>query len=275
MKKISKKQIGQIFRTAFGILCVGVMFCLALVFPGYYYQHYDNNTLNQVTYTDINVNTYEASYDSFGEKLRAIARVFSEKKGLQAVRMDEIGFEMSPADLTKIVNKELKKLNEYHVLDHVVKLKRKHMILYERYILYGQSGEENFKGISFWKLVYNNKKRKMTFYLDEEFQKIYFLEYVQKDAKESKGGKQYTGVTTYDMYGEKTQMFYNWWDGIVDYYGLSYQDKKLEFLSFEEEMMGEIVFDKRYTLNLHNVQSYDEEGPVWRMGLLMEKMIQF
>lgn len=275
MKKISKKQIGQIFRTAFGILCVGVMFCLALVFPGYYYQHYDNNTLNQVTYTDINVNTYEASYDSFGEKLRAIARVFSEKKGLQAVRMDEIGFEMSPADLTKIVNKELKKLNEYHVLDHVVKLKRKHMILYERYILYGQSGEENFKGISFWKLVYNNKKRKMTFYLDEEFQKIYFLEYVQKDAKESKGGKQYTGVATYDMYGEKTQMFYNWWDGIVDYYGLSYQDKKLEFLSFEEEMMGEIVFDKRYTLNLHNVQSYDEEGPVWRMGLLMEKMIQF
>lgn len=275
MKKISKKQIGQIFRTAFGILCVGVMFCLALVFPGYYYQHYDNNTLNQVTYTDINVNTYEASYDSFGEKLRAIARVFSEKKGLQAVRMDEIGFEMSPADLTKIVNKELKKLNEYHVLDHVVKLKRKHMILYERYILYGQSGEENFKGISFWKLVYNNKKRKMTFYLDEEFQKIYFLKYVQKDAKESKGGKQYTEVTTYDMYGEKTQMFYNWWDGIVDYYGLSYQDKKLEFLSFEEEMMGEIVFDKRYTLYLHNVQSYDEEGPVWRMGLLMEKMIQF
>lgn len=275
MKKVNKQQIGQVFRTAFGILCVGVMFCLALVFPGYYYQHYDNNTLNQVTYTDINVNTYEASYDSFGEKLRAIARVFSEKKGLQAVRMDEIGFEMSRADLTKIVNKELKKLNEYRVLDHVVKLKEKHMILYERYILYGQSGEENFKGISFWKLVYNNKKRKMTFYLDEEFQKIYFLEYVQKVSKESKKGEQYTGATIYDMYGEKTHMFYNWWDGIVDYYGLSYQDKKLEFLSYEEKMMGEIVFDGRYTLYLYNDQSYDEEGPVLKMGLLMEKMIQF
>lgn len=275
MKKVSKKQIGQVFRTAFGIMCVGVMFCLALVFPGYYYQHYDNNTLNQVTYTDINVNTYEASYDSFGEKLRAIARVFSEKKGLQAVRMDEIGFEMSRADLTKIVNKELKKLNEYHVLDHVVKLKKKHMILYERYILYGQSGEENFKGISFWKLVYNNKKRKMTFYLDEEFQKIYYLEYVKKDSKESKKSGQDTEAAIYDMYGEKTHMFYNWWDGIVDYYGLSYQDKKLEFLSYEEKMMGEIVFDGRYTLYLHNDQFYDEEGPVWKMGLPMEKMIQF
>lgn len=278
MKRINKKKIGQMLCTILGILCVGAMFCLALVFPGYYYEHYDKNTLNQVTYTDINVNTYEASYDSFGEKLRAIARVFSEKKGLQAVRMDEIGFEMSRADLTKIVNQELKKLKEHHVLDRSIQFKKKHLILYERYILYGQSGAENFKGISFWKLVFENKKRKMTFYLDEEFQKIYNLEHVQKDSIEDKSMKydKVSQAKSYDEYDKRAAGFYSWWDGMIAYYDFSYRETKLEFLSSEENFTGQIIFDEKYVLFLHNLVYYNEEGnQTWQMGLLMQKMIQF
>lgn len=279
MKRISKKKAGQLFCTALGILCVGAIFCLALIFPGYYYHHYDKNTLNRLTYTDINVNTYETSYDSFGEKLNAIARVFTEKRGLQAVRMDEIGFEMSRTDLTKIVNQELKELKACDVLANTIKFKKKHLLLYERYTLYGQSGEENFKGISFWKLVYENKKRKMTLYLDEEYQKIYYLELVQKEFVRDDGGMGgYSQVAgkTYDAYAVRDSGFYNWWDGIIRYYGFSFRDTKLEFLSSDEDFTGQIIFDARYSLMLHDMLNYDEDGNVvWKMGLLMEKMIQF
>lgn len=282
MKRTNRKQIGQLCRTALGILCVGAVFCLALVFPGYYYEHYDKNTLNQVTYMDIQVNTYEVSYESFGEKLYAIARAFSEKKGLRAVRMDEIGIEMSQTDLTKIVNQELKKLNECNVMDRSIQFKKKHMILYERYILYGQNSEENFKGISIWKLVYENKKRKMTFYLDEEFQKMYYLEHVQKMPENESSGsyskKNYSKEIYSQTDGYETRMskFYNWWDGMIRYYDLSYQDNKLEFVSSDEDFTGEILFDGEYALFLYDLLSYDEDAnQVWKMGLLMEKMIQF
>ena len=64
MWKNNKNQIKQLLKTALAILCVGALFWLALVFPRYYYEHYDDNTLNRVTFTDIDVSTYEASYDS-------------------------------------------------------------------------------------------------------------------------------------------------------------------------------------------------------------------
>ena len=76
MWKNNKNQIKQLLKTALAILCVGALFWLALVFPRYYYEHYDDNTLNRVTFTDIDVSTYEASYDSFIEKLHALARAY-------------------------------------------------------------------------------------------------------------------------------------------------------------------------------------------------------
>lgn len=158
MWKNNKNRIKQLLKTALAILCVGALFWLALVFPRYYYEHYDNNTLNRITFTDIHVSTYEASYDSFTEKLHALARGFSEEKGMRAVQVNEPDFEMSRTELTKITNEELKKLRDKEVLNMDIRFKKKHLVLYERYVLYQMSENDSFKGISGWKLVYENKK---------------------------------------------------------------------------------------------------------------------
>ena len=44
MWKNNRNQIKQLLKTALAMLCVGALFWLALVFPRYYYEHYDNNT---------------------------------------------------------------------------------------------------------------------------------------------------------------------------------------------------------------------------------------
>ena len=55
-------------------MCVFVLFAAAMWFPGYYSRLYDERTLDQAVFTDINMSTYETSYDCFMRKLYAIAK---------------------------------------------------------------------------------------------------------------------------------------------------------------------------------------------------------
>lgn len=267
MQKENKKRIWQMVKTALGILCVGALFCLALVFPRYYYQHYDNSTLNQVTFTDIDVRTYETSYDSFIEKLHALARVFSDHEDLlQAVQVNELGSEMSRSELTKIANRELKKLKECNEIDDNMSFKKKNLILHERYVVYQASQKDNFKGISIWKLVYENKKRKLTLYLDEEYHKIYYLRHESKEVTKD------TTVAYQKGYDDSS----NWWDTMIQYYGFSYQNESIYFnVPQEYERSGDIVFEDKYSIVLFCYQSFDENGRyILKMGIPMDKMIQ-
>lgn len=268
----NKNRIKQLLKTSLAILCVGALFWLALVFPRYYYEHYDNNTLNRVTFTDINVNTFEASYDSFIEKLHALARGFSEEKELRAVQVDEPGFEMSRTELTKITNEELKKFRDKKGVNMDIRVKKKNLVLYERYVLYQVSEGDTFKGISGWKLVYENKKRKLTLFLDEEYHKIYYLENQNKEVTEFDSSS--SAVGQYDDYGEQ-KAFAMWWNVMIRYYGISFEDENIRIEPIDYQKMGNIIFDERYAITLFYRKGYDKYGrEVLEMGIPIDKVIQ-
>ena len=271
MWKNNRNQIKQLLKTALAMLCVGALFWLALVFPRYYYEHYDNNTLNRVTFTDIHVSTYEASYDSFIEKLPALAQGFSES-GMRAVQVDEPGFEMSRTELTKITNEELKKFTNKEGLNIMdISVKKKDLVLYERYVLYQMSENDSFKGISGWQLVYENKKRKLTLSLDEEYHKIYYLENQSKEVTKYDS----SSITRmYGIYGEE-KAFMLWWDIMMHYYGLSYEDDNIRIDLMQYQKTGRIIFDERYEITLFCHMRYDKLGrEVMQMGIPINKVIQ-
>lgn len=93
--------------TAIGVMCVVVLFAAAMWFPGYYSRLYDERTLDQAVFTDINMSTYETSYDCFMRKLYAIAKAWNQGT-LSAVRTDELELSMDKGQLAKIARKEMK-----------------------------------------------------------------------------------------------------------------------------------------------------------------------
>lgn len=278
MNIFHKRKLRQMYMTAIGIFCVALLFVLALIFPKYYYQHYDNDMLNRVTYTDSHVDTFEVSYDSFVEKLHVITKMFHTKGEMQAVRVSELGAGMNKASLTKIANQELSKLRKQNVLVSEVKLKRlkkKELVSYERYVFCGS--------VSCWRLVYENDNRRVILYLDEEYHKIYYLE---KSVVNSSGNNTVSSVDVpvagYDAggYGGSYKgyepLYYNWWEGMLRYYNFSYQDDNICLSKVESEMQGYIIFENSYELLLYNYLITDVYGNrTWRVGIPIEEMLQF
>lgn len=286
MRKEYKSRIRQTVYTVLGILFVGVLFFVARIVPEYYCRIYDKSTLDKVSSIDINVNTFETSYESFIEKIYALARANAGKNGLRAVRMNEIGIEMDRSELTEIANAELAKLSENKVLSKKIKLKEKQMSLCERYTIYETNEADSLQGISCCKLGYESKNRSVTMYLDEEYHKIYYLEVQNRKNTDEDGiyekpfakvGNNQSGQS--DIVGEKLQnLFLAWWNGVVYYYDLVYSSDEVPYVAWpeEEELCGVVEFDEKYRLNLYASCKYDEYGnEIWQMGIPMEKMIQF
>lgn len=293
-KNRDRGRFRQRLHTAMGIACVLVLFAAALVFPMYYGRIYDKNTLNRISYADVSVSTYEASYDSFASKLYALAKAGGgEGQSLRAVRAKELDYGMSREELTRIVNEELQKLNENKVLDAQIKPKKKRMTLCERYTIYAVKETDGMKGINCWKLVYENKKRTITVYLDEEYHKIYFMKIAYRDIydKASKQAAVYSGVNYYDAgqkgisYEKKAVKMGNYssategvspvlaLDGLLMYYDLYfYKDVPCNW-DFET---GRVEFDNQYSIYIFKNYMEGEEGnPICYIGLPFEKMIQF
>lgn len=279
MNNFHKRKRKQMYMTAIGIFCVALLFVLALIFPKYYYQHYDNDMLNRVTYTDIHVDSFEVSYDSFVEKLHVITKMFHTKGVMQAVRVSELGAGMNKASLTKIANQELSKLRKQNVLVSEVKLKRlkkKELVSYERYVFCGS--------VSCWRLVYENDNRRVTLYLDEEYHKIYYLEKsgANSSASNHSGSADVPVDLGYEVDGYRgsyqgyKSLYYNWWEGMLRYYNFSYQDDNICLSKEESEMQGYIIFENQYELLLYNDLAIDMYGDwIWRVGIPIDKMIQF
>lgn len=275
MKNSKRRKMKQMCMTAAGIFCVAALFLLALVFPKYYYRRYDENILNVVTYTDMHVDTYEVSYDSFVEKLHVITRVYHDKGTIQAVRLSELGTGMNKASLTKIANQELKKLRKQNVLvgeEPPLKLKKKQMVLCERYVFYGS--------VNCWKLVYDNNTWKVTLYLDEEYHKIYYVakSNINLPTHSLADGSPYdenyvdeAGSSAAKKYGLS-----NWWEGLLRYYNFSYQYDNIALSKVEYEMQGYIIFENKYELLLYDELMADLYGNfIWQIGIPIEKMLQF
>ena len=199
----------QIVYTILGIVCVGGLFCAAMIFPRYYNVLYDKKTLNQITYMDVSLNMY-TSYESFLEKLYTIARCEANGVVLQAVKVNEIETGMDNEKLTDIVQEELKTLFKSGVLTKKVKVSKDKLSLREMYTIYTTDREESIKGINYWKIVYDGEYYSMTILLDVEYHKIYDILVKSNDVN-------YEYVRIQDMIlgavcGE-------WMHGMAEYYG--------------------------------------------------------
>lgn len=265
--------------TVIGLLCVAALFAAAMLFPEYYNSLYDQNMLNQPVFTDVTVSTYETSYDSFIKKLHAMAKVQCKGGRLRAVRTNELELSMDKNQLTKILRKELKKMKEQDVLDLGKKPQVKHLVCHERYTIYAPEDDEGMKGISCWKLVYENSRRDITVYLDEEYHKIYYLEIRYKETNPQKSVSQSDGVElmrpSYDSAVWGDAGAYEW-DRIVQYYDMeSYQDGTCSSWLTTNEPEGIIEFDEQYQIRLGSSLLGEEGELVYRFGIPVEEMIQF
>lgn len=298
-KHNGQKRFRRQLYTVLGILCVVALFGIAIVFPGYYNKLYDQKTLNHVSFADVNISTYEASYNSFASKLYALARASTEEGGpLRAVRTNELNQEMNRGGLTKIVNEELQKLYENKVLDSKMKPKEKRMTLCERYTIYDMKETDGMKGISCWKLVYENSKRTITIYLDEEYHKIYSMEILYHEIydKVSKSAYASSNHQMQDIYDaekkEKSQVdkdadgssnsssiqqgeFTVSLNGLALYYDIHSYKEASCVLMLEDSNTGVIEFDKQYSITLYKTYTIDQKGnSKCIIGVPLEKMIQ-
>lgn len=264
--------------TALGILCVILLFGLAVIFPKYYCRFYDNNTLNKVAFTDVNVDTYETSYDSFAEKLYAMAQAHEKNPPLRAVLMNELGMSLSAAELTNIANKEMKTLYRIKALKEKLTLKAKRLTLTERYTIYGNN---TLLGINCWKLTYETSKRKIILYLDEEFHKILFLQVSYTNSAIYATDGETSGSSAIDkMYSKlHSERFYTWWACMSHYYNLTaYSEKPVSCMTGSTIPYSFLRFDNKYDLIVVNDRDYNEyrgDNSGWSMGIMLEKMIQF
>lgn len=285
MNNIHKNNVRRILSTVCGILSIGVLLCTAILFPKYYCLFHDNNTLNKVVYTESHINTYETAYASFAEKLHALARANTIGSSLHAVPMKELGIKRSRKELTRIVNRELKKLYQYHVLTNKMTLQKKCMTLFERYTVYETNTENGLQGISLWKLTYENKTETVTLFLDEEYHKIYSLKIYSEKNKTSNYSETSASVTSATEYTDgdayKKYSWKWWWNGILLYYDLFSYSQMVGQVIGETGTFGTIEFEKpyqemRYQMFLISDFISDESGrQCWILGSPLEQMIQF
>lgn len=63
---------------------------------------------------------------------------------------------------------------------------------------------------------------------------------------------------------------------MLRYYNFSYQDDNICLSKEESEMQGYIIFENQYELLLYNDLAIDMYGDwIWRVGIPIDKMIQF
>lgn len=294
-KQTNAKKLRQIICTVLGITCVGIVLYAAFAFPKYYCRFNDSKTLNKLNYMDISVSTYETAYSSFAEKIHALARITSDGKSLQAVQINDAEMETSKKELTDIVNEEFINLYKYNVLPQKTKVSEKRNSLSQRYTIYEAGKKSNFKGISYWKLVYSSSKKTVTVYLDEEYHKIYYMK-IQQNKADTDNAFVRSGTFSYskamnNMLTGYQQNCYEWWDGILRYYGLpSYKESAGQDIDMMS-LTGYVYFDDDCQIpiqeNYHDNRLYDNMSYVgddydsnvinyfWDSGIQIEEMIQF
>lgn len=175
------KRMKQLSFTAAGIIFIVLLFLLAMYFPKYLNAFFDQKTLNRVTQRNLSLKTYELTYDSFYEKLYAIARC--NKEELHVVPVQNRGMRQEKEKLTRIVQKELNLLSEEgNIMLDDVKLKTANFSSCETFTLYSSSDTERLKGITYWKIIYRKKRETFILYMDEEYHKIYAIKVIRKES---------------------------------------------------------------------------------------------
>lgn len=286
-------RIKQIIYTIMGVLFVGILCFGAMIFPKYYNLFYDNKTLNQVTYMDSALSTYEVSYDSFYEKLHAIALCNYQDKTLHSVKVKEVETSIDNKKLTEIVKGEIKTLHKEGIIGRKIALNTKELSLREMYTLYIADDEETLKGINYWKIMYDSEEYSITIFLDTEYHKIYGIQIKEKKNnhkyftappdKSTTSGSMVDSDGKWTMIPEQFFSFennYTWMSKVMEYYR---KDKGSWF--YEDETVGATsAFQRSAVMEfndgsmLHVRLSLDLDKyklECWKAGIDLEYMLQF
>lgn len=195
------------------------------------------------------------------------------------MRTDELELSMDKGQLAKIARKEMKKLTNLGLMNTDQKLRSKNLTRCERYTIYASSDSSNMKGISCWKLVFENAKKSTTIFFDEEYHKIYYAEYAHRRENSKHSGTTIGSAETgdfsdsYDGVGQDGAESFA--EGVVDYYDVaSFVD--IPCISYMQSgSVWMMEFDYKYQIGFIKGATYDETGYTYRFGLPVEKMIQF
>lgn len=164
---------------------------LAIYFPGYYESLYDSRLENKVTYEDAKLMVYEADYESFYDKLYAIALCRNEGIILKALKVNEYETGISDDELLEVVKKELDECFANGIFLTKIKMSKAKLISRELCTLYAADGNKEFKNINFYQVKYKTKDCNLTLYVDSEYFKIYDMELDMPD--KIKSVKKYIG----------------------------------------------------------------------------------
>jgi len=280
------KKRKQIFLTITGIAFTIFLFLFAMYFPRYLNAFFDEKTLNNVTRRNLNLKTYEISYDSFYEKLHAIARC--KKEELHVVDVQKAEAKQEKEKITKIIQREIALLSqESNIMFRNITLKPSNFVSCETFTLYSSGDTERLKGITYWKIMYRKKKETFLFYMDEEYHKIYALEVTRKennifnyDGSNAEGlmDAEQMGYQINDVPFSLLEYSYIYLDYLTQYYNL---ERGSFFPVDDGEMnsMGDFLFaDKAaLTLGCHWERKVRKKNNYITMllGIYLDPMLQF
>ncbi len=283
------KRMKQLSFTAAGIIFIVLLFLLAMYFPKYLNAFFDQKTLNRVTQRNLSLKTYELTYDSFYEKLFAIARC--NKEELHVVPVQNRGMRQQKEKLTRIVQKELNLLSEEgNIMLDDVKLKTANFSSCETFTLYSSSDTERLKGITYWKIIYRKKKETFILYMDEEYHKIYAIKVIRKESNiscpplgqipeyEEQGIQQLGYQKSVDAFSVFKTLAGYYTDFLLRYYALD----KIEFYPLDimdRGYGGDILFQDGSVLRLEcqwetKIRKKNNYITMF-LGINLEQMLQF
>ena len=276
------KRAKQVLFTITGIVFTIVLFLFAMYLPKYLNAFLDQKTLNHVTQRNLNLKTYELSYNSFYDKLHAIARC--KKEELHVVPVQETGIVKEKEKLTKIVQKEINLLSQDgNIMLNGVKLKPSNFVSCETFTLYSSGDTERMKGITYWKILYQKKRETFLFYLDEEYHKIYALEVARKEdsiISIFEGGLGTVKVGYADVEDNLMRLWElsgYYLNSLLRYHGLDLTS----FSPWGADMVsaGEFVFQDgfplEYTCQWEREERKKNNYIVMHFGVNLEQMLQF
>ncbi len=280
------KKRKQIFLTVMGIAFTIFLFLFAMYFPGYLNAFFDEKTLDNVTRRNLNLKTYELSYNSFYEKLHAIARC--KKEELHVVAVQETEAKQEREKITKIIQREIALLSqESNIMFHNITLKPSNFVSCETFTLYSSGDTERLKGITYWKIMYQKKKETFLFYMDEEYHKIYALEVTRKESGlidlvkpnvVSVAEAEKMGYQDSDPLFSFMDLSYLYLDYLVQYYNLE-RDSFFPVDDGNMNSMGDFLFSDKAALTL-GCQWERKEGKknnyiTILLGIYLDQMLQF
>lgn len=207
---------------------LALLFAAALLMPELYFNYYDRKKEDQISYLDMEVDTFRVQYDSFEEKLLQLAE--NEKDGmvLEAALIREVTDEETKKELLSAMNRELNKMwwldgiwqTDLGSVDEWF-LSPEEVISCKLYTAYpAEEDSSQYQGISFWSIECRGEDTKpaMKVLLDTEFQKIYSMKIEEISENDfRKQMEEYYGMENWSP----EEWYYIWLDGITDYYELA------------------------------------------------------